>query len=231
MAESKESKKGKSSTAAALAIEREAAKVGDPQAQKMLRASRSLGNDELQKRIQSGNATRDELMTFLTQRLGTLREVQLREMEAAKNIEDWRFNVADSHKTDHTKPDPTRWAAAARVYEEAAHQLARGSLARGAELVERALNAEQKTFGGLSAVVDVHDIEGEVETEGPAALGEVAPGQACGECPVPGAVSQLAAEIQAVTEKAVDPPVRRRTMDPWWTLDEDEEEEKADGGA
>jgi hypothetical protein len=231
MADSKDLKKSKPSSGVAAAIEREAAKVGDPQAQKMLRAGRSLGNEELQKRIQSGNATRDELIAFLTQRLGTIREVQLREIDAAKRIEDWRFVVSDSHKEGMSKPDPTRWRGPAKLYEEAAFQLSRGSLSRGADLMKRALDAEQKLVGATSGVVNLNDIQGELEAEIPPAVEEVEAAQGCGATGVPAEVQKLADEILNVTERAVDPPVRRRVFDPWWTIDEEEEEEKKPDGA
>ena len=202
--------------------------IDDPRTSKLLKMGKAVGNTEIQQRLAQGNSSRDELLLFLTQRLGTLREVQVREMAETGNQRDWWKDVSDSHKEGTTKPDPTRWSEAASIYEEAAYQLSRGSLGRGAQLVNRALEAERRAFDSLSSVVDLKDVENEVD--GPDCLGDVLPNQGSSACEVPAEAQRLADEITRVTETFVTPPNKARTKDPWWTEEEEEEEEGGNGG-
>jgi len=202
--------------------------VKDPAAQKLLRTARGVGNVELQQRLQSGNASRDELLAFITQRLGTLREAQLRELGEHDHQREWARKVADSQNEAYTKPDPTQWGEPARLYEEAAAQLCRGALGRGAQLMERALDVEQKKLGDLSKVVNIAELDREAEL--PSAAQAIAPTQGCGDVDVPAELAALAQSIQAVTTQFDDPAVKKRVADPWWTLEEEEEEEE-EGGA
>ena len=55
--------------------------MGDATSAKLAKMGSAIGNDEIQKRLAQGNATRDELLQFLSQRLTTIRDVQLREIE------------------------------------------------------------------------------------------------------------------------------------------------------
>ncbi len=199
--------------------------IKDAQSDKLVKAARSLGNDEVQQRIQKGNMQRDEMLAFITSRLGTIREAQLREMSLFDNQRDFWKQVSDTHKEDHTKPKPTQWAESAKVYEEAAYQMCRGSLDRGRQLMERALDIEQKTFGDLSKVVDQNNLDKEADL--PSVAGSISPGQGCGDAAVPAEIDKLASEIQNVTTEFADPMVKKRVADPWWTLDEEEEEEEA----
>ncbi|MFK7929742.1 MAG: hypothetical protein AB8H79_16235, partial [Myxococcota bacterium] len=82
--------------------------VKDPSSARMLRMGQSVGNDELQKRIDQGSASRDELLTYLSSRLGSMRQAQVREESFGndKMRSAWK-DIADQHKTDVTKPEPT----------------------------------------------------------------------------------------------------------------------------
>ena len=198
----------------------------DPKTQKLLNASRSLGNDEIQKRINSGSVKRDELLAFLVKRLDIIREAQVREMRAAhpKEVRRMAGAIADIHKPQFTKPEPTRWHASARLYEDAAWALCRGQLGRGAALVRTAMDAEAKAFQGLTAAVKRDDLE-EQRAAGCPLLEEIGTSQSCGECDLPEGVD-VAKDIQNVALVIKDVPDRRRIRDPAWTEDEEEEEEE-----
>jgi hypothetical protein len=213
--------------------ERDAAsKAGDRGSDALRRTASRVGNEELQQRIQKGNASRDELLQFLLERLRTIREVQQREVglsDQRSTREHWK-QIADKGKADITAPDPTRWREAARIYEEAAAQLARGALGRGADLVERAMDVEKKTFDSLTSLVKPEDVERDLDgPDRPSALDAVDPGQACAAAALPTEIRDLAREIQHVTEKPEEVPNRRRVRDPWWTEEEEEEEEEGEG--
>ncbi len=201
--------------------------IKDAQSDKLMKTAKSVGNSEIQQRIQSGNASRDELLAFISARLGTIRGAQLAEMAQLDHQRDWWKSVSDSHKTDKTKPDPTQWGECARVYEEAANALARGALGRGKQLMERALDVEQKKFGDLSKVVEQKGLDKEASM--PDAARDIADSQGCGDGEVPADIQRLSHEIQAVTTEFKDPMVKKRQTDPWWTLEEEEEEEEGGG--
>ena len=196
-----------------------------------MRMAAALGNDELQRRIEKGNATRDELLVYMNQRLGNIREAQLRERQQGSEHmrEHWK-DIADIHKQEFSKPEPLRWHESARLYEQAAYQLCRGAMGRGAELLEKAMEAERRAFEAVGQQVATKDLE--PGAEGCEALGDVAEHQACAPRDVPSDLQAKADEIQRESTEFKDQPVKRRVPDPWWTLEEEEEEEAkpADGG-
>jgi hypothetical protein len=203
--------------------------MGDATSAKLAKMTDSIGNDEIQRRLDQGNATRDELLQFLSQRLTTIRDVQLREIEQCQgnNPRTWWMKVSDSQKEDVTKPEPMRWKDSAALYEDACFQLCRGALGRGAELMRRALDAERKTFGTLTSLVNTKDLES--EPSGPTSMHPILPEEACGPCDTPTEL-KLAQQIQDVNTEPKDPMNRKRKKDPWWTLEEEEEEEEDGSG-
>ncbi len=206
-----------------------ASALKDKSSEKLAKMAKNLGNEEIQKRIDSGNAHRDELLKHLVDRLQTIRDVQLREMamcDKDANFDWWR-TVGDSQK-DVDKPDPTRWRECARAYESAAFHLCRGDLTRGMAEMQKAMEVERRAFDTLTKLVEVS--ENEREVSGPEALQAAPLGSSAGGCPEPEGV-KIATDIQNVTMTGKDTPVRERVLDPWWTLEEEEEEEKPDGNA
>ena len=196
----------------------------DPKAAALMQANAKLGNDEMQRRIHNGNATRDQLLTYLVTRLNSVRTAQLREIDAAQPSEirkTW-IGISDSHKPELTKPEPTRWHATARMYEDAAQALCRGDLRRGSSLVEQAMLEENRAFKGVSANVRTDDLR---QGEDPSGALMAAPSQTAGECDVPAGVD-VAHDILCGDLVIEDPANRRRGRDPWWTELEEEEEEK-----
>jgi hypothetical protein len=224
-----ERKKNKQSEGSSVDARAAKSTMGDATSAKLAKMTDSIGNDEIQKRLAAGNATRDELLQFLSQRLSTIRDVQLKEIDQClgKNPRTWWMKVSDSQKEDVTKPEPMRWKESAALYEDACFQLCRGALGRGAELMRRALDAEREAFGSLTSLVSTKDVN--TEAQAPASMNPVLPDQACGPCQAPDE-AKLAKVIQDVNMEPKDPMNRKRKKDPWWTLEEEEEEEE-DGGA
>ncbi|TNE90772.1 MAG: hypothetical protein EP330_07535 [Deltaproteobacteria bacterium] len=200
-----------------------------------LKGAGTVGNDAIQQRLAAGKANRDQLLQFLVQRLGTMRAVQLKEMNLLdeKHMAENKGAIADELKSDKTAPDPERWHEAAGLYEQAAIHLCRGALARGTDLMQQAVAAERRAFDSLTALVDVSSIEeqqGSVSPEDPPVSSDQLEVTATAATEVPEEV-RLAKEIQDVVREDPDITWRKRTRDPWWTLDEEEEEEEeADGG-
>lgn len=228
-----ERKKAKASGVGGGELAAQAALTKDPKSAKLLAAGRALGNDEMKRRIDGKNANRDEMLSYLCDRLKVMREAQLRELDLGqvdkRRVTKSIRREADPHKDAFSKPDPKRWAEPAGIYEEAARQLCRGALSQGAQLVERAIAAEKKVFDETSSAVDLGDLER--EQEAPAGTSDLADGSAtCAPCDMPEGV-EVAAEIERVNTEFRDVTNRRRIRDPYWTEeDEEEEEEDADGG-
>lgn len=202
----------------------------DPLASKLTKMNARLGNHAIRGLLDTGNASRDDLVQFICQRLQVVRDVQLREL-AETNMgaqRSWWKTVGDSQKEDYTKPDPTRWRETARIYEDAIQALCNGHVGRGADLLERAMQEEEKTHEATSKVVDTNGIDTSMDS--PDALGEIVADQGCGYRELPPEAS-LAAEIQNCTTQIANPPNRGRAADPWWALEEEEEEEESDGEA
>ena len=199
--------------------------TGDSGGQMLAQLAKCVGNEALQKQISKGQNSRTEMFAFLTDRLRNVRELQLREMALThkKAYYPWWKQVADAHKTQFTKPEPTRWKLTAELYERAAQQLARGDLARARHLLLDAAAEEQRTRDTMTALVDQTEVELDAEPDTRAIqalvnLPEVWP------CAMPGDVG-LAQDIKNVTAEVPDPMNRKRAKDPWWTWEEEEEED------
>lgn len=209
---------------------RSGGKSSDANSEQLRKIGSKLGNDELQQRIQKGNGNRDELMEFLRERLQTIRGVQKQEIELSdyrSMRENWK-DISDKNRGIGA-PDPMRWRETAKIYEEAAYQLARGSLGRGKQLVERGMAEENRAFDQLTPLVKKQDVEMD-ELQGASSLPDVGAAETCAATSVPADIRDLARDIQRVEEKPMDVPWRKRTRDPWWTLEEEEEEEESEGG-
>jgi hypothetical protein len=223
-------KRGQLDPSAAVSGGDSAKKATDVASDKLRKTASQIGNEEIQQRIQKGNASRDDLLRFITERMRTMRDVQMQEVALSDKRsmrENWR-TISDRQKGVDA-PDPTRWREVARKYEEAAAQICRGALGRGAQLVDEALDAEKHTVDSLTELIDSTDLEQHVEAERGAGSA-VPPDAACGSMSIPGEIKDLSDKIQRVTEKPEEVPGRRRVADPWWTEEEEEEEEDEGGG-
>lgn len=186
--------------------------------------ARALGNDALKQRFAEGEACRDAWLRHVVERLRTIRTLQEREVALCHrgSAFPWWRSVADPGKREITSPEPTRWHASARLYQQAAERLCQGDLLRGHTLLERAHEAERRAREALTALVDTRDVE-------PAPRGSVGPlpasTEVTGSCDPPAGLS-LARDILAVTTESPAIPHRKRSRDPWWTRDEDQDEEE-----
>ncbi|MEQ1565959.1 MAG: hypothetical protein ABMA64_10005 [Myxococcota bacterium] len=206
---------------------------GDPATQQVDRdaksriqqLSRVLGNDEIAKRISGGNATRDQMLAFVTERLGVVQELQKRELTLTLKGADFGM---PHHLDARDLARPTRWHETATAYREAVDAVCRGDLRRGQDLLERAQRVEQQTLSELSSLVDTGEAwrEGTLDPGVLAAM--VAQAPVSGACAEPTEVKSRLDAILAVTQTVPDRATPRRELDPWWTL-EDEEEEEGDG--
>ncbi len=200
-------------------------RLRDASSTKLTKMAGNLGNEEIQKRLEKGNASRDEMLRFLVDRLNVVRDVQMREMALCKkqaNFDYWRLVQNQGAQVD--KPDPTRWREVGRLYQEASYHLCRGDLARGATEMKRAAEVEKTAFASLTRLVETTERERTVES--PAVV--EGPGAGAAACPAPDGI-ELAMQIQNVTEKVPALPGLERVQDPWWTEEEEDEEGKKDG--
>lgn len=189
--------------------------------------SGQLGNDELMARLSAGNTSRDDLLDFLVQRLAEMRTAQLAEMDLAKATENSLRTTMSESESQHDKPLPQRWKAAAQLYQNAARALCSGQLHRGASLVEQAAKEDKKAFEQMSRFVKTEAQELE---SGAGPSSDVTADTACTACAEPDGVD-VADEILRVTlEGNANLKGQRRELDPWWTdLEEEEEEEEGAG--
>ncbi len=195
--------------------------------------ARKIGNEEIAQRIRKGETNRELLLAFIGDRLQTARAAQVR--EAAETMrgshwENWR-SIADSHDHETSKPDPTRWHAVAQAYDLALTAICQGDLARGRQLVERAIEVEQHVWDNLTNLVFTEDLEkGVAEDRG--WMDDVASDTPqTSSIGIPSELRDLIEAMLLESRTMPDPMNRRRRRDPWWTLEEDEEEEEnGDGG-
>jgi len=206
-------------TASAKADVRQAAKS---RLEKLVNA---VGNDEISKRIEQGNATRDQMLAFVLQQLESARELQLREQALARkdaNYDWWRLA-----QNTVAEPNPTRWKSVGAAFEHAVEAICKGDLKRGQTLLEAAVAEQERITADMSALVERSDLSADVDPGEIAILVSETP--AAGSCAVPGVVRDLLDRIDGVEQTVPTMPDEMRMNDPWWTL-EDEEEEGGDGG-
>ena len=105
--------------------------------------SGSLGNEELQKRINTANGKRDQLLAFIVQRLQTMHELQSLEHSMHDNSPEWRIPV---WMNQDNSPDAASWCKAARRYKEAAQAFCSGQMHQGSLLLSEAIDLEDAVF-------------------------------------------------------------------------------------
>lgn len=226
--------KGRKDTKAMAGIQEGAARAAlskDAQSQKLLAGAKSLGNAEMQKKLDGKNAKRDEMLAFLCKRLDTMRNVQQREVtQASKQAMSKDKNLlSDGGDKKNFESNPLKWRIPAQVYEQAANALCQGDLHRGSQLVEKAMSEERRCFEQISGHIDLHDVDtglGSVPTEAM----ETRPGETCGECSTPEGVDAAAAIDRVETEPA-QMANAMRVRDPIREEEEEEEQDKGKGQA
>lgn len=185
--------------------------------------SAQLGNDELLERLMAGNENRDDLLDFIVQRLGQMRNAQLAEIELAMATDNSTQTLLGESESQHEKPDPTRFHEAAHLYQESAQLLCAGQLHRGKELLDQAVEADRRAHENLSRFVKSEEAASELE----APEVQISSDVACTDRGEPNGLD-VAHEILSVTiEGNASIKGQRRELDPWWTdLEEDEDEEE-----
>lgn len=201
----------------------------DAQSQKLLGGAKALGNAEMQRKIDGKNAKRDEMLAFLCKRLGTMRNVQQREVQQATKqaMSQDKGKLSDGGNKNNFESNPLKWRIPAQVYEQAAHALCQGDLHRGSQLVEKAMAEEQRCFEQISAHIDLSDID--TGLGAPTEAMETRPGESCGECQTPDGVDAADA-IDRCESQPAQVAGRMRVRDPE-REEEEEEEDKGKGQA
>jgi hypothetical protein len=180
-----------------------------------------LGNDEIARRITDGNASRDQMLAFVTERLAVVQELQDREIQLTKRSADYPLPKGLDPR-DLARP--TRWHATAEAYEAAVKAICRGDLRRGQELLERAQQVERDTIEHLSRLVDTGEAWRAGQLDAGALATLVAETPVSGACGEPADLRARIDAILAVQQTVPDRATPRREADPWWTLDEGDEE-------
>ncbi len=196
---------------------------------RMQELARLVGNDEIVKRIEQGSATREQMLAFVAQQLGEIRDLQTRELDllgqgGAGPM--WtRFATSNAQL-----PMPERWQLPARAYESAVAALCRGDLKRGQELLEQALTVQQQITEETTDLVDRSERDPRDDVAAFAAMMVGAP--TTGACPVPLPIRELLGAILGVVADAREAPDVERILAPAWAEEEeeDDEEEPPDGG-
>ncbi len=186
--------------------------------------AKRLGNEEITKRIEAGNATRDELLALVLQQLETVRGLQVQELGLShRNASyDWWRLAGNGIQ----QPDPTRWKDPARAWEQAVDAICRGDLKKGHELVEDALTRQQETIDGMTTLVDRSEMDARPDTGDLARIVAMAP--TSGSCAEPLPIRDL---LGAITRVGIDPPQAPNDRDSeprWWAEEEEEDEEEDD---
>lgn len=208
------------------------AEIREEAKSRLQKLAKSLGNDEIARRIARGNATRDQMLAFVTERLQVVQELQKRELaltEKKAHFDWWR--TASDRPKNTPEPAPSRWHAPAAAYELAVKAMCRGDLRRGEALLQEAVRLEQKTTDEMTALVETREAERAASLDPGLFAVLVAQTPAAGAAAEPLPIRQLLDAILHLEQTVPDVPNRRRPRDPWWTLDDDDQaEENPDGG-
>ena len=108
----------------------------DPASNTLAKIAGQVGNQAEQHQFSQANASRDNMLQYVTHRLVTVNEVQQRELAACDYNtmrENWK-EIADSQRADVKMPDPTKWSECAALYARAAQKLCDGDLGAGSQL-------------------------------------------------------------------------------------------------
>ena len=191
---------------------------------KIQELAKRLGNDEITKRIETGNATREEMLAFVLKQLHTIDGAQKQEVDLSKKQASFEFWRAGANIKP---PDPTRWHDAARIYEQAVNAICRGDLRKGQKLVEDAVDQQQRTIDQMTTLVDRSQMEDHPDTTELGRIVAMAP--TAGACAEPQPITQLLAEIQHEETRPPDVTGTQRIL--WWEEEEEEEQEDDADGA
>lgn len=202
--------------------------LGDASSAQLKTLGKSAGNEALEGKLKQAGGMRDELLKFIVQRLQNMQQVQAIEQGEMGRERQW-FRALARGAPGYFLPDPTRWHEAAHLFKDAAKALARGDLARGGELLERALEAERAAYRSLPTMVTEElDSTNDSAAAPPAELGHMASLGACGAVALPKGIEAADRILNIGDVMEGTPPLNRRRGNAWWLDEEEEEEEEGD---
>ncbi len=199
--------------------------TSDLDSQQMKAIGKGLGNSEFDKQLGHANGQRDALLAHIIERLETVHGAQNKERMAMGREREWFKAVAKGVEGYHL-PDPTRWHECAQFYMRAAEALCNGNLGRGAQLLQRAADAEQAAFESVPKMVKSTLERDECAVAAPQEVLQVNDEAGCSARDRPQGLS-WGAKVLAVQDKmAPTPPLKVKQKRNWWEEEEEEEEEE-----
>ena len=202
--------------------------VHDSEMARLESLRKKVGNVEMDAKLRAASNDRDQMLGFICERLNSLRNVQLLELDVMKDERKW-FRAVAKGKQGFGLPDATRWHEAARLHKSAALALCNGHLGRGADILEQALKAERDAFAQVPKQVrDKMDRTDARAGVGAPLMGNLTSGSGCPrvEQPKDLRIADLILKVSDVVEKS--PPLRRPPKHWWQNKEETEEEDEED---
>lgn len=203
-------------------------RVNDKTSRRLRRSIKRHGNSVSQGQIFRSDARRDSLLAFITSRLETVQKVQMKELHAVNNREEWFRGV---YFRGNSIPEPSRWANVGRAFRRAAEAICRGDIGRGAQLMEKAIELEKNTFESMPDYVkdrlDSHATVPEAPPTGrPPEMDVLHATDRCRFMVVPIDIRKMSWEVEKVQTDAPLVGWRGRRLHNWWGPEEEEEEDE-----
>lgn len=200
-------------------------RLRDAGSKELATLARKLGNDRVQSMLAQATGKRDGMLEFIRQRLAQVKVAQEAERKAMSKDRVWFDEVARG-KTGWKLPDPTRWRGPAALYKKAIQALCAGDLGRGAQLLDKAVEAERAAFDSMPVQVAVPSTTTKPEG-GPDVRPFVEAGEGCTPTQAPEALAEADA-ILRVSERSEEQhqPHQRRPHVGWWDQEAEGDEKK-----
>lgn len=170
-------------------------------------------------RVNALPAIRDELVQFTLDRLRAAAAWQGAERVLTVRGASWSFRQAVQRGA--ALPEPTRWSDVARAWDAVLAALCAGDVGRAAALIDVALQVEDDVRAATTTALSTVNLPPAADP--PSGLDQLRPGDATSGVPIPTG-GELASAIQSVTVEVPDVPARARGRDPWWTVEEFEDD-------
>lgn len=200
-------------------------RLRDASSKDLAQLAQKLGNDRVQGLLQQATGKRDALLGFVQQRLAQVKIAQQAELRAMTKDRVWFDEVARG-KGGFKLPDPTRWRGPALLYKKAVQALCAGDLGRGAQLLEKAVEAERAAFEAMPAQVNVPSTTVKAD-ELPDEAAFVTNGETCPATRAPEALAAADAIVRVSDLSPLQPmPPSARQHRGWWDVDAEAEEKK-----
>lgn len=200
-------------------------RLQDAGSKELAQLAKKLGNDRVQGMLQQATGKRDALLEFVRGRLVQVKVAQQAELRSMSKHRVWFDEVARG-KTGFKLPDPTRWRGPALLYKRAIQALCAGDLGRGAQLLEKAVEAERAAFESMPAQVQVPS-----STTKPAGAPDESAFIESGETCPPTEASQALAAADDIIKVSDQAPLQAMPRNPrqhrgWWDVEVEDDAEK-----